>query len=220
MTSYTPTDRTTLHRRSGRGTYDREAVHAILDEALVAHVGFALEGEPMVLPMAFVRVGERVYLHGAPANHMLKALAGGVPLCLTVTLLDGLVFSRAAFHHSMNYRCVVALGQATEVRDLAEKQRVFGALIERMAPGRSQQARPATEAEAVATRLLVLELDEVSAKIRTGPPFDDESDLGWPCWAGTIPLKLEAQKPLPAADLAPGHEVPRVEATRGERGRV
>jgi hypothetical protein len=208
MTSYTPTPRTTLHRRAHRGSYDRATVHAILDEALVAHVGFAVEGNQMVLPMTFVRIDERVYLHGAPSNHMLKALAGGAPLCLTVTLLDALVFSRAASHHSMNYRCVVALGQAREVRDLAEKKRVFDALVDRMAPGRSQQARPATEAEMVATRLVVLDLEEVSAKIRTGAPFDEEPDQSWPCWSGLIPLALEAKAPVPVEGLAPGHEPP------------
>lgn len=190
------TPRTTLHRLPSRGSYDREEAHAILDEALVAHVGFAGDDGPFVLPMFYVRVGERLYLHGAVASRTLKALAAGVPACATVTLLDGLVLARSAFHHSMNYRCVVVLGTATEVIDPGEKRRVLDALVERMAEGRSREARPANEKELAATRLVAMPIDEASVKTRRGGPLDDAEDMSMPCWAGHVPLRLVAGEPI------------------------
>jgi nitroimidazol reductase NimA-like FMN-containing flavoprotein (pyridoxamine 5'-phosphate oxidase superfamily) len=194
--AYTPTPRTQVRRLSARGSYDRELVHGILDEALVCHVGFVQDAQPFVLPMAFARVGERVYLHGAVANRMLGVLASQAPICITVTLLDGLVLARSAFHHSMNYRTVVALGNAFEVLDEAEKRVAFDALVERVRAGRSREARPATAVELKITRVLALDLVEVSAKVRTGPPRDDAEDMSLPCWAGVIPLTLAAGTPI------------------------
>jgi nitroimidazol reductase NimA-like FMN-containing flavoprotein (pyridoxamine 5'-phosphate oxidase superfamily) len=199
---FVPTARTRLRRHAERGSYDRDLVHAILDEALVCHVGFVHDEQPFVIPTAFARVHELVYLHGAVANRMLGALAGGARACLTVTLLDGLVLARSYMHHSMNYRSVCVLGQAREVTDPEEKRTAFAALIERVQPGRSQAARPASDDELRATRVLALPLVEVSAKVRTGPPVDDAADLGLPHWAGVIPLKLTAEEPIPDAPPA------------------
>jgi nitroimidazol reductase NimA-like FMN-containing flavoprotein (pyridoxamine 5'-phosphate oxidase superfamily) len=196
-TSYTATARTRVRRLSQRGSYDRALVHAILDEALVCHLGFVHEGQPYVLPTAFARVGEALYVHGAVANRMLGSLASGASICVTITLLDGLVLARSAFHHSMNYRSVVALGPTREVTDEAEKLLAFDALVDRCAPGRSSQARPANAAELRATRVFALDLVEVSAKTRRGPPLDDAADLAHPCWAGVIPLALERGAPIP-----------------------
>lgn len=196
-TAYVPTARTRVRRLSQRGSYDRALVHSILDEALVCHVGFVFEGQPYVMPTAFARVDETLYVHGAVANRMLGALAGGASICVTVTLLDGLVLARSAFHHSMNYRSVVALGPAREVTDEAEKLSAFDALVERCGTGRSREARPANAAELRATRVFALTLSEVSAKTRSGPPHDDEVDLAQPCWAGVIPLALERGAPVP-----------------------
>lgn len=200
--NYTQTPRTRIRRLSQRGTYDRALVHSILDEALVCHVGFVHEAQPVVIPTAFARVDERLYIHGAVANRMLGVLASGAPTCVTVTLLDGLVLARSAFHHSMNYRSVVVLGAAREVTDEPEKRVAFDALVERVRPGRSREARPANDAELRATRVLALDLVEVSAKVRTGPPRDDPEDLALECWAGVIPLALTAGEPI--EDSMPG----------------
>ena len=193
---FATTERTRLRRHAERGSYDRALVHAILDEALVCHVGFVHEGEPLVIPTAFARVGEELYLHGAVANRMLGALTRG-RTCVTVTLLDGLVLARSFMHHSMNFRSVVVLGAAREVTDPDEKRRAFTALIERVQSGRSERSRPANDAELRATRVLALPLLEVSAKVRTGPPLDDPEDHALPHWAGVIPLALVAGEPIP-----------------------
>jgi nitroimidazol reductase NimA-like FMN-containing flavoprotein (pyridoxamine 5'-phosphate oxidase superfamily) len=193
---YAPTPRTTLKRRPQRGTYDREAVHRILDEGIYCHLGFVVDGQPFVLPTAYARAAEVVYVHGAAGNRMLGVLAEGAPVCLGVTLLDGLVMARSAFHHSMNYRSVVVLGRAREVEDPGEKRRALEAIVDHVAPGRSKEARPPSESEIEATRVFALRLEEVSAKVRTGPPIDDEKDLGWPVWAGEIPLGIKAQAPV------------------------
>jgi nitroimidazol reductase NimA-like FMN-containing flavoprotein (pyridoxamine 5'-phosphate oxidase superfamily) len=206
--SYAVTERTRLRRRAARGSYDRATVHAILDEAFVCHVGFLHEGEPFVMPTAFVRDGELLYVHGAAANRMLASLAGGGRACVTVTLLDGLVLARSYMHHSMNYRSVVVLGAAREVTDSEEKRRAFAALIERVERGRSERARPANDAELRMTRVFAFPLEEVSAKTRSGPPLDDPEDLALPYWAGVIPLSLTAGAPIP--DTTPE----RVEPTR------
>lgn len=194
---YPSTARTQLHRLPQRGSYDREVVHAILDEAWVAHVGFVHEGQPYVLATAFVRVGECLYFHGVTKNRMLGVLAAGASACVTVTLLDGLVLARSAYHHSMNYRSVVVLGVARDVLDAGEKQSALDALVERVRPGRSREVRPPNDKEFRVTRVLALELSEVSAKVRASGVNDDPEDLAWPCWAGVIPLTLREGAPMP-----------------------
>jgi uncharacterized protein len=195
MSSYSPTPRTTLHRRPARGTYDRATVHAILDEALVCQLGFVFDGQPYVLPTMFVRHEERVLVHGAAAGRFMRTLAAGGEACLSVTLLDALVLARSAFHHSMNYRSVVVLGRAQEVTDRAEKLHAMALLIDKVSPGRSALARGPNEKEIRATAILSIPLEEVSAKIRVGPPIDDEDDMTVPIWAGVVPISLRAGPP-------------------------
>jgi uncharacterized protein len=204
----TPTERTTLHRRPTRGSYDVATVHAILDEALICHVGFAVEGQPYVLPTTHARVGDQLYIHGAVGGRFLKSVKNGIPVCVTVTLIDALVLARSAFHHSMNYRSVVVLGTATEVTDPVHKRRAFDALIEHVVRGRSAQIRGANEQELKATSVLAVPIVEASAKIRTGPPIDDEEDYAVPCWAGLIPVSLKAGAAVADPKLAPGIVVP------------
>jgi uncharacterized protein len=196
-----PTARTTLKRRAQRGSYERSAIDAILDEALICHAGVEIDGVPRVLPLAHVRVGDAVYLHGARANGLLGALARGKPCCLTVTLLDGLVFSREAFHHSVNYRSVVLYGAGAEVTDLAEKRAALHALVEHLAKGRAAEARPPSDEELSATLLVRVPIREGSAKARSGPPNDRAELLGDACWAGELPLKLCALLPRPDAHV-------------------
>jgi nitroimidazol reductase NimA-like FMN-containing flavoprotein (pyridoxamine 5'-phosphate oxidase superfamily) len=198
-TSRTTSSRTTLRRLPERGDHRPATVRAILDEALVAHVGFAVDGQPWVIPMTYARIDDDLYLHGSAANHLLRSLAGGVEVCVTVTLLDGLVLARSAFHHSMNYRSVVIFGVAGRVDDEAEKHRAFTALVERMAPGRSNAGvRLPSPAESRKTLVVRLPIRDASAKIRTGPPIDDAGDLDLPVWAGVIPLRLTPGAPVPA----------------------
>ena len=204
MTEYERTPRTTLRRLPKRGNYDRATVHAILDEAVYCHVGFAVEGQPYVIPTAFGRDGETVYLHGSAASRMLKTLAGGVEACVTATLLDGLVLARSAFHHSVNYRSVVILGRARPVTEASEKSRALEVIVDHVAPGRSAEVRPPNDKELAATSVLALALDEVSAKVRTGPPIDDEEDYALTCWAGELPLRVAAAPPVPDPRLADG----------------
>jgi nitroimidazol reductase NimA-like FMN-containing flavoprotein (pyridoxamine 5'-phosphate oxidase superfamily) len=201
------TPRTTLRRERERGNHERDVINTILDEALVAHVGFLADGRPVVLPMAFARVGEQLYLHGAAANHMLRSIADAA-VCVTVTLIDALVLARSAFHHSTNYRSVVLFGTATVVSDVAEKQIALDALVDHMVPGRARDARPPTPAELKATLVVRLSIDEGSAKIRTGPPIDDDDDIGLAVWAGEIPLAITAGVPVPDPALAAGIETP------------
>jgi hypothetical protein len=198
------TARTTVRRKADRGRYDRGTIDAILDEALLAHVGFTVDGAPCVLPMAYARVGDVLYLHGASGNHMLRTLAGGAEACVTVTLLDGLVLSRSAFHHSMNYRSVVAFGRAEKVDDDAEKRAAMEALIEHMVPGRTPHTRPPSERELRATLVVRFPLTEASAKIRTGPALEEPDDLALPYWGGEIPLRLVAGEPVPDAHVDRG----------------
>jgi nitroimidazol reductase NimA-like FMN-containing flavoprotein (pyridoxamine 5'-phosphate oxidase superfamily) len=185
-----------VRRLPDRARYDRPSVHAILDEGLVCHVGFVDAGQPFVIPSAYARVGDRLVIHGSAASRMVKALAAGAPACVTVTLLDGLVLARSGFHHSMNYRSVVVLGKATEITDPEEKRRALDAIVEHVAPGRAAAVRPASENELRATRVVALPLDEASAKVRTGPPKDDEADYALPIWAGELPLALEPIAPV------------------------
>lgn len=200
-----PTPRTTVRRRAQRGVYEHAAILRILDEALVCHVGFVADGQPFVLPTAYARIGDHLYLHGSPSNRMLRTGKGGVGLCVTVTLLDGLVLARSAFHHSMNYRSVVLLGPATAVVDREEKRAALRALVEHVAPGRYASVRPPTDDEITGTLVLRMPIDEGSAKVRTGPPVDDEADYDWPVWAGVIPLALRPGAPVPDPRLDPAY---------------
>jgi hypothetical protein len=194
-----PTRRSTVRRNAKRGVYDREVVNAILDAGLIAHVGFVHDGQPYVIPMSYARDGDRLLLHGAGGSRLMRTLAGGAPACVTVTLLDGIVLARSVFHHSMNYRSVVALGSATKLEG-KEKAAALDALVEGLVPGRSREARAPDRAELAATMILAFPLDEVSAKARTGPPADDPADVDLPVWAGTIPLALRAGRAEPAPD--------------------
>ncbi len=192
-----PTARSTVRRRPERGRYQRAEVEAILDEGLVAHVGLAVDGQPFVMPMVYARVGGDLYLHGSAASRLLRALSTGPPVCVTVTLIDGLVLARSAFHHSMNYRSVVVLGRAVAVTDAAERERALAAMVDHAVPGRSGEVRPPNRRELAATLLIRIALDEVSAKVRSGPPIDDDDDLEIPVWAGVLPLRLVAGDPCP-----------------------
>ena len=203
-----PSQRTTVKRLPDRGRYDAATVRAILDEGLVAHVSVIVDGHPSVIPTMYARLGDRLYLHGSPANRTLRALKKGAEVCLAVTLLDGLVFARSAFHHSMNYRSVVILGVATEVTGSAERLRALEAIVEHVAPGRWGQVRPPNDRELKATMVLRLPIVEASAKIRTGPPLDDAEDLGGPCWAGHVPLRLVALAPVPDGGQPTGAVAP------------
>jgi uncharacterized protein len=202
------TPRTTLRRLPARGSHERATIDAILDEGLVCHVGFVAGGQPMVIPTIHARQGERLFIHGSAASRMLRALAGGVPVCVTVTLLDGLVLARATFHHSMNYRSVVVLGTATEVTDAAEKDAALTAIVEHVMRGRSAQVRPPTALELKATSVLALPIEEASAKVRTGPPVDDEEDYALACWAGVVPLALVPGTPVADPRLPAGVALP------------
>ncbi len=207
-----PTPRTTLKRLAQRGVHDHPTVLQILDEGLVCHLGFVVDGQPFVLPTAYARIADQLYLHGSPGNRMLRTGRSGLGICVTVTLLDGLVLARSAFHHSMNYRSVVLLGTATEVDDVDEKNAAFRALVEHVAPGRYAGVRPPTDDEITGTLVLRMPIDEGSAKIRTGPPIDDEDDYALPVWAGVIPLALRSGAPIPDPRLDPEQAVPRYAA--------
>lgn len=191
------TDRTRLRRKTERGSYDRETVAAILDAGLICHVGFSLDGRPWVFPTAYARVGEVVYLHGAVGNFALRTLAGGAEVCVTVTVIDGLVLARSAFHHSMNYRSVMLFGVAEAVTDETEKREALLAIVDHMAPGRSADSRTPTPEELRSTLVVRLPITEGSAKVRTGPPIDDKEDMGLPHWAGVLPLSLVPGAPIP-----------------------
>lgn len=204
ITDSLQTPRTTLKRRPERGAYDRVTVEAILDEGLVCHLGFAVEGQPYVLPTTYARAGRQIYVHGSAAGRMLRSLGSGVEACLTVTLLDGLVLARSAFHHSMNYRSVVVLGRARPVTDADEKMRALRAIVDHVLAGRWQTSRPPTPQELKATAVLALPLDEASAKLRRGGPLDDEADFAFPVWAGHLPLVLSAGAPVADEHLLAG----------------
>ena len=204
-----PTSRTRLIRKPDRGSHDRDTVYAILDEGLICHLGFAVDGQPYVLPTTHARIEDRLYVHGSVASRMLKTLKGGTPVCITVTLIDGLVLARSAFHMSMNYRSVVVLGTSTEVSDHDHKRRAFKALVEHVLPGRSADIRAPSEQEIKATSLLCLPITEASAKARTGGPVEAEEDYALPCWAGVVPLALQARAPVPDSRLPPDTPLPR-----------
>jgi nitroimidazol reductase NimA-like FMN-containing flavoprotein (pyridoxamine 5'-phosphate oxidase superfamily) len=195
MTVIATTDRTRVRRLPKRASYDRETIHAILDEALVCHVGFVIEGAPVVIPTIHWREGDTLYIHGSAASRMLRTLRDGVEACVTVTLIDGLVLARSAFHHSMNYRSVVVFGTAREVNG-EEKERSLQRLVEHIHPGRSAEVRPPNEIELKQTLVLALPLEEASAKLRAGGPVDDEEDYALPVWAGVVPLTLTRGEPI------------------------
>ncbi len=204
-----PSTRTRVKRVHERAAYDRETIDAILDAALVCHLGFVDNGHPFVIPTLHARIGDRLYVHGSAASRTLRALAGGIAACVTVTLLDGIVLARSVFEHSMNYRSVVVLGTATQVTELEEKHAALEAFTEKLLPGRFADARQPTRKELKATSVLALPLDEASAKVRTGGPDDgDTPDAELDVWAGHIPLAMRARAPVPSPDLREGIPVP------------
>ena len=196
MSDFKPTERTQVKRLPKRGKYDRETVEAILDAGFVCHVGFSVDGQPYVIPTNYGRSGDTIYLHGSAASRMLRTLSEGVPVSATVTHVDGLVLARSAFHHSVNYRSVVILGTARLVEDPAEKMEALRVFTEHVMKGRWDDVRIPTEQELKATTVLALPLEEVSAKVRTGGPVDDEADYALPVWAGVLPLETVAKAPI------------------------
>ncbi len=208
LMSQQQSERTRVKRIPKRGHYDREMIDAILDEGFICHVGFVADGHPFVIPTGYARVGDELYIHGSAASRMLRELSKGVEVCVTVTLIDGLVLARSAFHHSMNYRSVVILGTAELVTEADEKYKALEALTEHFVPGRWNDVRWPTELELKATSVLKLPITEASAKIRTGDPVDDDDDYSMNVWAGVIPLKLTPGEPIPDAKLAEGISPP------------
>src|SRR5438270_10010224 len=204
----TPTVRTRVTREPQRAFYGREAAYRILYEGFICHVGFSLEGQPFVIPTSYGRAGDNLYLHGSVASRMLRAMKEGVPVCVTVTLVDGLVLARSVFNHSMNYRSVVVLGRATAVEDSAEKTEALRALTEHIVPGRWAGARQPNERERKATLVMRVPITEFSAKVRTGPPIDDEEDYSFPTWAGVVPLRTVAASAINDPRLDPKTRVP------------
>jgi nitroimidazol reductase NimA-like FMN-containing flavoprotein (pyridoxamine 5'-phosphate oxidase superfamily) len=218
MSIFTPTSRTQVKRLPKRGAYDRETVFKILDEAFVCHVGFVVEGQPYVIPTNYGRVGETLYLHGSAASRMLRTLSEGIPVCVTATLIDGLVLARSAFHHSVNYRSVVILGTARLVENPTEKMEALRLFTEHIMKGRWDQIRQPNEQELKGTTVLALPLEEVSAKVRTGGPVDDEEDYELPVWAGVLPLPVTPTAPIADARLKPGIAVPENVMTYSRNG--
>jgi uncharacterized protein len=203
-----PTPRTRLVREAERGVYDRETAYRILDEGFLCHVGFVADGQPFVIPTSYGRKDDRLYIHGSAASRMLRQMKEGVPVCVTVTLLDGLVLARSIFNHSMNYRSVVILGKATPVDDPLEKVEALRLLSEHIIPGRWADARPPNERELKATLVLRVPIEEFSAKVRIGPPIDDEDDYSFPAWAGVVPLETVSRPPINDPRLDPQYKAP------------
>lgn len=201
-----PTPRTRVVREADRAVYDRETVYRILDEGFLCHVGFTVDGQPFVIPTSYGRKDANLYIHGSAASRMLRQMKDGVAVCVTVTLLDGLVLARSVFNHSMNYRSVVILGKATLVEDPREKLDALRVLSEHIIPGRWDNARQPNERELKATSVLRVPIEEFSSKVRTGGPIDDEEDCSFPTWAGVVPLEMKAG--IPISDLKPGSERP------------
>jgi nitroimidazol reductase NimA-like FMN-containing flavoprotein (pyridoxamine 5'-phosphate oxidase superfamily) len=203
-----PSARTRVVREAIRGVYDRETVYQILDEGFLCHVGFAVDGQPFVIPTSYGRKDASLYIHGSAASRMLRQMKEGVSVCITVTLLDGLVLARSVFNHSMNYRSVVILGKATLVDDAQEKLEALRLLSEHILPGRWDDSRQPNERELKQTSVLRVPIEEFSAKVRVGPPIDDEEDYSFPTWAGVVPLEMVARPPIDDAKLLPGEEAP------------
>lgn len=212
MDTYSPTARTQVRRLPKRAAYDKEQVHAILDEGYICHVGFVVDGQPYVIPTGYARFGDQIYIHGSSASRMLRSAGEGVDVCVTVTLVDGFVLARSVFHHSMNYRSVVVLGKARLVTELEEKQAALRCFTNHIVAGRWEEARQPTEQELKATSVLALPLEEVSAKVRTGPPVDDEEDYSMPIWAGVVPVRPVLGEALPDDRVLPG--VASIDASR------
>jgi len=204
----TSTQRSQIRRLPQRGHYEREVINQILDEGLVCHVGFAVEGQPFVIPTAYGRAGDQLYIHGSPASRMLHTLQGGIEVCVTITLLDGLVLARSAFHHSMNYRSAVIFGKAIIVQDTGQKLEALKAFTEHIVPGRWSEVRLPTKQEIAGTLVLSLPLAEASAKVRIGPPNDDAADYTLPVWAGELPLRLTPMAPVCDPSLFPAIKLP------------
>jgi len=212
MSTYTPTQRTKVRRLSKRAVYDKAQVHAILDEGFLCHVGFAQDGQPFVIPTLYARSGETLYMHGSGASRMLKTLAQGVDVCVTVTLVDAYVLARSAFHHSMNYRSVTVLGRARLVAEEAEKMQALRVITDHIVPGRWDEVRGPNELEMKQTVVLALPLEEVAAKVRVGPPADDEEDYVLPIWAGIVPIHTQLGEPVADGRVLP--DVKTVERAR------
>jgi uncharacterized protein len=208
MADFVPTKRTQVRRLPKRGVYEREAVYRILDEGLVCHVGFIMDGKPVVIPTGYGRKDHTLYIHGSTASRMFRTLATGADVCVTVTLVDGLVLARSAFHHSMNYRSAVIFGKATVLEDPSAKRDAMRAFTSHVMPGRWEEIRQPTEKELQVTTVLALPLEEASAKMRMGPPIDDEADYSLPVWAGVVPLEVKPAQPLPDERLSQGIPVP------------
>ncbi len=208
--AYRRGDRTVPTRMKERAHWDRDVVHAILDEGYLCHLGFVRDGAPVVLPTLYARIGERLYAHGSTGARPLRGAGreGGLPVCLTVTLVDGIVLARSAFHHSVNYRCVVVHGTAHAVTDPGERTAALDAIVDNVVPGRAADSRPADAKELAATAVIRLDLSEVSAKVRTGGPSDDEEDLALPYWSGVLPVTTGFGTPVAADDLDPSIAVP------------
>jgi nitroimidazol reductase NimA-like FMN-containing flavoprotein (pyridoxamine 5'-phosphate oxidase superfamily) len=206
--SQIPTARTRVVREPHRAVYDRETAYTILDEGFLCHVGFSVDGQPYVIPTSYGRKDANLYIHGSAASRMLRQMKDGVPVCVTVTLLDGLVLARSIFNHSMNYRSVVILGKATLVEEPTEKLAALRVLSDHILPGRWNDIRQPNDRELKATSVLRVPIEEFSAKVRTGPPIDDEEDMPFPTWAGVIPLEMKAGAPINDARLDPVREMP------------
>ena len=202
------TKRTELHRLPDRGAHDRETIYQILDAGFLAHVGFCVEGQPFVIPTLYGRDGAKLYLHGSAASRMLGQLATGIPACVTVTLVDGLVLARSAFDHSMNYRSAVAFGTAQKIADPAQKMKSLRVISEHLIAGRWQEVRQPSEKELKATTVLEFSIEEASSKVRSGPPLDNEDDYGLPVWAGVLPLELISRPAIPDDKLVEGVALP------------
>jgi nitroimidazol reductase NimA-like FMN-containing flavoprotein (pyridoxamine 5'-phosphate oxidase superfamily) len=213
--SAAPTTRTEVRRLPKRAVYETARIHAILDEGVICHVGFVVDGQPYVMPTGYARVGNELYIHGSPASRMLRTLGDGIDCCVTVTLLDGFVLARSAFHHSMNYRSVVVLGRARVVTDPAEKTTALRSFTNHIVPDRWEEVRPASDHELKATTVLALPLTEASAKMRTGPPLDDEEDYSLHVWAGVVPLALRPLNPVPDDRILP--DAPALDLSRFAR---
>ena len=200
---FKPTRRTRVRRKPARGTYDRAVVHEILDRALICHVAFVVEGQPFAMPTIHARRGETLYLHGSNGSRMLRVASAGEPLCVTATLVDGIVLARASFHHSLNYRSAVVVGAGRLVAESDEKRLALEAVVEHIMPGRAAEARGPSAKEMRATTVVAIALEEASAKTRTGPPVDDDEDLALPVWAGVLPLGVQPGAPVPDTESIP-----------------
>jgi nitroimidazol reductase NimA-like FMN-containing flavoprotein (pyridoxamine 5'-phosphate oxidase superfamily) len=207
-TNIDQTDRTRVRRIPKRGVFDRETIYSILDEGFICHVGFAVDGKPFVLPTGYARIGDRLLIHGSAASRMMREISGGIDVCLTVTLIDGLVLARSAFHHSMNYRSVVVFGTARQLTDEDEKMEALRALTEHIVPGRWPDVRWPNAKELKATTVLTLPIEEASAKVRTGGPIDDEEDYELDTWAGVLPLEMKTDAPIGDTRLKNGTPIP------------